>query len=389
MKLQKILLTSFVFTLGAFFIPRDPFGEERGKRLESFSFVWSLHKNLEQRKEAHFPRKKEQGGKKLFNLLAYRENKKGKEDSFLLDSMEPFKISHLNKITQAQRFSVPLFGNAYFAYNKLGKTIHYYARDGEELWSKKYPYYPLSDYYGRLTLLLSGDSSRVYLLNPNGFLMGIQRVYGAYLSDYDFASRLSAAALIFSSGESYLIQSNGELVFKYEFASAHGHEKENLFLKSCALSPQAQFLAVHFLKGKEDRLVVLEKGIEQKAKLVYETVLPRVYPHLLHMALNSHGVLVAAPDQTLFFALDGKGNWRKSLDCKQKCPIYRPVYADKDFFAFGFGKNWALVDQKGRLLFQAALSVDIEKTWRFLPAKKAGFFGIHSGSYLEYYRYGS
>ena len=381
MSIQKILLATLIFTLGGFFIPAGFFS---GEKLGGFAFAWSLAKGLEQREEGPLQNKNQDKnqGKKFFNLLAYKE--KGKEARLILDAAKALKSSNLNEITQAQRFSVPLFGNGYFAYNKLGKDIRYYSRAGEELWHKEYPYYPLSDYYGNLILLLAGDSSRVYFMNPNGFLMGAESVSGSYLSDYDFASRLSAAALIFSSGEVYLIQSKGEIVFRHEFSS----EGENIFLKSCALSPQAQFLAVHLLKGEKDMLVILKADTEQKAEVIYEAILPRVYPHLLHIALNSHGVLIAAPEQTLFWDLAGDRSWTKSLACKQNCPIYRPVYADEDFFAFGSAKNWTLVDQGGGILFQASLAAELEEPWRFLPAKKAGFFGIHAGSHLEYYHYG-
>ena len=373
MSVQKFLLATFLFTLGLFFIPAGFFS---GKRLKEFSFIWSLAGELKEAEESPSRDK----AKKLFKLLAYKKE----EVTFLLESAKAPKNFNLNSITQAQHFSVPLFGDGYFAYNKLGKDIRYYSSQGEELWQKEYPYYPVSDHYGNLILLLAGDSSRVYFMNRNGFLMGKKNVSGAYLSDYDFASRLSASALIFSSGELYLIQSKGKIVFKHKFS----REGKNVFLKSCALSPRGQLLAVHLLKDKKDMLVVLKADSGQRAEVVYETPLPKVYPHLLHMALNSHGVLIAAPDQTLFLSLTGKKNWTKALTCKQDCPTYRPVYADENFFAFGSGKKWTLVDQGGPILFQASLAPTIKEPWRFLAAKKTGILGIHAGTYLEYYRYG-
>ena len=390
MKAGKILFLVFLFTLCLFFVPANFFlGREPG----NFSLILDFGQEAGE-KESPSLQAKTRRAKELFHLISYKQE--GKKDSFLLkaSAAPPFiQSSNLKEISRAERFSVPLFGEGSFAYNKIGKAIYYYSRQGEELWRKEYPYYPVSDYYGKLILLLTGDSSRVYLLNQNGFLMGEKEIYGAYLSDYAFANRRSLAALIFSSGEAYLIQSEGEILFQHNFSN----EREGVFLKSCALSLGGELLAVHFLQWrsgsgnteKRDMLVVLKKDEGQEAEIVYQTPLPKIYPHLLHMALNSHGLLAAAPQETLFWSLKGKGKWIKKHSCKQECPVYRPVYADEEFFAFGLFRSWALLDKEGQILFQTSVAARMGKIWRFLPAKKSAFFGIHSGPNVEYYHYKS
>ncbi len=298
--------------------------------------------------------------------------------------------------------SVPLFGDGYFAYRKIGKEIRYHSNTGEILWNKPYSQYPISDYYGQLILLLTGDSSRVDFINHDGLLAKDKSLYGSLITDHDFAARISHAAVIFSSGESYVVQADASIVFTHNFAATN---QAPVFLKSCALSPNGRLLAVHLLKGDTDLLVVLgeaDRNENQKqAKKQLEVHLGQVYPHLIHIAINSHGVLVTAPDQTMFFSLTGQKSWTKKNPCHRKkekdCPIYRPVYAGEHFFTYGLGKdhqqaNWTLLNRDGRQIAQGSLASNNFFTkqsnkWRFLPGKQKGTFIFDMNGRLYLYRY--
>ncbi len=319
----------------------------------------------------------------LFNFIQYKEReiqknqKKDQSQTWLLQPADEAIAIRTDDLV-----TIPLLGEGYYNYQKTGKEIRYYSKKGEELWRKKYPYYPVSNYYGDLVLLLAGDGSQVYFMNNSGFLLRETGVHGAYLSDYDFATKSSYAALAFSSGEAY-VAGIESIAFSY---NARGEEKQ-FFLKSCALSPYANFLALHFVEGETDFIMILKGGEDGNSEIVRKIKLPNIYPHLLHIAINSWGALVAAPDRTIFISLDGKEDWDKPLACTKNCPIYRPVHAETNFFLSGSSRFWSLIDKKGQVLFKAPVSGQIKKGWRFLPTKKDGVFGIHFGKYIEYFSY--
>ena len=304
---------------------------------------------------------------------------------------------------------IPPLGDGYFTYEKRAKYLSYHDRQGEKLWKREYPYYPVSDYYGNLILLLSSDNSRVDFINSNGLATGVKSVSGNLLTDYSFATHQSQAGLVFSSGEAYVIRENGTIAFQHNFAT----KQSMVFVKSCALSPDAKLLAVHLLKDEKDIVVILkakEREVENKSSLILgQITLPEVYPHVLYLAVNAHGVLVATRNRTLFFSLaEGADNrvsdWdEKSSDpCLENCRFYRPVYASHHFFLYGKAMDWTLVDQKGRRLLskaitaQASFAAEKKQTnshtypfLRFLPGGRPDLFIVQTGPRLEYYSYQS
>ena len=364
--LRKILLASVVFMGITFFIPTNIFWKDIG----SFNLAWSFNKDLA---DSSF------NAKKYFELIAYEKD----GEKFLLKAgFQPLSLGS-KADDNFQRYDIPLFGLGYLSYKKLGRDINFISTRGEVLWNKKYSSYPISDYYGKLILLLSGDSSNIEIITSNGFSLDKDQLHGVYLSDYGFATRVSVVLLVFSSGETYLIEETGKTVFKHIFKS----ETNNIFLKSGVLSPRAKLSAVHLFKDGRDMIFIIEKDNNEKAKIVRRIVLPKIYPHLLHMAINSHGLLIAAPDETSFFALESGDDWSQKTFCTEKCSLYRPVYADENFFAFGFDKTWHFLDSDGVSLFQTTISQELPTPWRFLPAKKPGEFALHSKDYLTFYRY--
>ena len=297
--LRIIFVSTVLFSLLAFFIPAPftPFHRFTVYNPANLQFLGTFTADGSYLELPH--------NKMAFNLFT---DKKNNETLLLRPQAPPLKINTTTYVT------APFLGNGYFTYRKLGKHLTYYDKKGEKLWQREHPYYPISDHYGNLILLLASDNSRVDIMDHNGLPLGEKQLYGILLIDYSFASQLSQVGLVFASGEAYVIQEEGKIAFQHNFASKYNM----IFLKSCALSPNGKLLAVHLLKDEKDLIVILMVDEEQNPAILRQITLPKIYAHILHIAVNTHGVLVAAPDRTLFFSLsddtavtDHKANWSK------------------------------------------------------------------------------
>ncbi len=277
----------------------------------------------------------------------------------------------------------PLYGTGYFEYFKVGKEISFRESSrGEVLWKKTFFSYPVSDHYGNLILLLTGDSSRVDVLDPSGNPAGVGSVSGNILTDYDFAARESRALVVFSGGQSTILDKNGTALFRYLIET----DERPFLIKSCALSPDGLLAAIHYQAGTQDRVRLIEKGSEPgETRVTGEAVLPAIYPHLLHMAVNKHGLLVAAPDFTGFFDADGDAVWNRPL-APAAGRVFRPVYADREFFVFGENAFVFVLDASGRMI--AVLPVqDRRRPYQVLPGPEEGAFVLQAEPGLHVYRF--
>ena len=286
-----------------------------------------------------------------------------------------------------ERVFVPFHGAGYFKYAKIGRELSFYGRSGEELWRKPYKAYPVSDVRGRLVLLLTGDNNRIDLLDANGNPNGVKSVAGNFMTDFDFASRRSAAAITFSTGTLSVIDEQGRALLNYEYETT----AQPLFVKSCALSPDAGLVALHLLAGDRDRIVVLRPDLETEAADDYaverDIEIDTVYPHLLHFALNEHGVLIVAPDRTQYFALAGGSDrvLESQPENSQVGPVYRAVFADRDYFVYDAGAAAVVLDESGRQVLR--LNLQTQAPFRLLPGPLDRQFAIHTRSAVEIYAY--
>lgn len=295
-------------------------------------------------------------------------------------------------VAEGTLISAPFHGAGYFEYQKVGRDIQFRESSrGEVLWKKSYYSYPISDHYGDLILLLTGDSNRVDLLDPSGNPLGLGSVSGNVLNDYDFAARQSRALLVFAGGNVTALDKTGQALFHHQLES----DSRPFFVKSCALGPDGLVAAVHYRAGDRDEVVLLARREEgQAARVLGRAVLPKIYPHLLHMAVSPGGLLVSAPDFTGFYDTDGDPVWNRPLADRPVAgaaagparPIYRPVYADRSFFLFGEGASVFVLDGRGRVV--AVLPVrDEGRPFRFLPGPDEGSFAIHTHGALHFYRF--
>ncbi|MEQ9362994.1 MAG: hypothetical protein RIF32_02055 [Leptospirales bacterium] len=313
-------------------------------------------------------------------------------------------------LEKGERVFAPFHGNGYFRYAKIGRELSFLARNGEELWRKPYKAYPVTDPSGDLVLLLTGDNNRIDIIDPSGNPFGVRSVSGNFMTDLDFAARRAAAALVFSTGALTVLNQEARTILSYN----HESPDQPLFVKSCAIGPDAEVVAIHMLAGDQDRIIVL--GIDggdtenpEDYTVLRSIDLNATYPHLLHFAVNRHGLLLAAPDRTQFYALASGADRRidgskigagetpqapaegRGVDGagtgagEAAAPVYRPVFADRDYFVFGQGDVAVLLDRKG--LGLTRFVVGGSGPFRVLPGPVENQFALHSPERIEIYEF--
>ncbi len=270
----------------------------------------------------------------------------------------------------------PFLGQGYFRYQKVGKEIQFHSAGGELLWRKPFQSYPVSDHTGKLVLLLTGDNNRVEVLDWNGNPVGIKSVAGNFMTDVNFAARAAAACVVFGGGEIYLIDGNGNLKFSYTLPLTHRPR----FVKSCAVMPDGQGMAVHALDGPEDAIFVF-LAKDGRAVRDWAAILPEIIPQTVQMAVNDHGVILAARRSTTFYRA-GAPIWKRDVADQSG---YRPVYADRDWFAVGTDRTVLVLDARGRAL--ASVPVTGSAAFRILPSSRPGEFAVQSNKAVSFYAY--
>ncbi|MCB1175875.1 MAG: hypothetical protein KDK39_20030, partial [Leptospiraceae bacterium] len=113
--------------------------------------------------------------------------------------------------------------------------------------------------------------------------------------------------------------------------------------------------------------------------------LPRIYPHLLHMALNQHGLLVVPPGQQLFYSLDDSELQASEVPLSES--IYRPVFAGPDFFVSATNHSLQVLNAAGMRVYQWKLSDLQARQWRVMPLQQADQFAIQGPDSVDIWRY--
>ncbi|MCB1175707.1 MAG: hypothetical protein KDK39_19185, partial [Leptospiraceae bacterium] len=99
-------------------------------------------------------------------------------------------------LAEGELVFVPFRGSGIFKYAKIGKQIDFISPTGEIYWSREAFSYPVSDPVGERILLLTGDNSRVDLIDRNGRTLAAGFVAGNFLTDYDFSTQGNQTALL-------------------------------------------------------------------------------------------------------------------------------------------------------------------------------------------------
>lgn len=197
--------------------------------------------------------------------------------------------------------AVPIHGEGYFLYGRVGKEMKYFTREGELLWSRPYVSYPVPDPTGKIVFLFTGDANRVDVIDPSGNPIGVRKISGNFLTHHAFSMQSGRSAFVFGTGGMTVLDVKGSIVSRYD-------PGENLFFKSIALSENGQKAAVHALHqddaGEKDVIRVLD--LEKEARLAQEYTLERVVPGNLALAVGNEGSLVVGLPEKNLAVRDGQ-----------------------------------------------------------------------------------
>lgn len=284
----------------------------------------------------------------------------------------------------------PFLGSGYYIYRKVGNELSFHSGEGEMLWKKQYPSYPVSDPFGRIVLLLTGDNNRIDLIDLNGNPAGVASVSGNFLSDYNFSLNNSSVIMAFANGDIVLLGKDGNIFSRIrlsEFIDAKN--EETLFVKSAAISPDGSFIGVHHVFRERDYVSVFKWDSKnpEKLKQDYTINLDKIYPHVLHIALGKEGSLIATPDMTAFYSHGGKLLWKNRVRGEET--VYRPVFSGMDFFVFMDGNYTSILSEKGKTVDNFVIDENEKGPFVILPSRKDSQFVIRSSSTLRYFQFRS
>lgn len=271
--------------------------------------------------------------------------------------MDRIKELDANELTFA-----PLHGQGYFIFGRVGKELAFYSEQGELLWKKPFPAYPITDPAGKSVYLLTGDGNRVDVLDPSGNLIGAKHISGNFLSDFKFASRAPISIFLFGSGGVFGLNQQGEIAFQYD-------DKTPRFYKTAAISEDGKVVALHNLRGDQDTLLVLRFD-GGKAKELYEMELGSVYPFSITLVVHSSGsVLVGTPDRTAFA---DDGDWVWSTDVRVPGPRYG--FSDSNYLVITWPRKIVIYQPNGKQLAAVPYPADEPEPFTLMPGALPGSF---------------
>ncbi len=289
-------------------------------------------------------------------------------------------------VSDGDLVQIPVHAHGYFRYKQAGEQVYFHGLDGEILWQRELHSYPAGHPLGRMLLMITGDGNRVDILDDNGNYATIPSVSGNILNHYSFSELDESACVVFSNAVRWIAR-GGDYVADYE----PEYENKTLYMKSCAASRNGKFFALHYLLGKEDHIAYFNVTYDEDEDTYslskeFDISPGETYPHILQMAVNSYGLIIAAPDTTLFYDMDGDLIREEKIETSS---IYRPVYAGSNFFVYGKGEQGIVLDQDGG--FVTTLSVastgEPSKNWRIFSGLKDGIFAIENGQVAGFYLY--
>jgi hypothetical protein len=252
----------------------------------------------------------------------------------------------------------PTLGKGFYSYKKIGSTISYKSNEGEILWEKPFQSYPRINPFGNLLFLVSGDGNQVLISNQNGNLTGAERIDGRFLTDIAYPNLASGAFVLFSGGELFSLNGEGQILFK---KAELKNSKEIQFVKSGAVSPRSKFYLIHSFINDRDRITALN----EKAEIIYMYELEKIYPHKIYMSIDDEkNSLINLPDSTVLLDAKGKLVWKKIK--KEEGRIYQISFGSDDFFAYTSNADLVFINKKGFEFKRKKIS----NLSRLLPSRK-------------------
>lgn len=293
-------------------------------------------------------------------LNGYKSNK----------SFYSFSSKQFLTIPEDSLITYSIFDKGYYEYKKLGDLVSYFNENQEMFWQKNYSSYPRPGYFSTVIPLVSGDGNIIFLADKNGNPKGIGEVKGRFATDIAYSYYTDHMILLFSGGEFFLIDDNGNILTKHRESDIE--HTETYFAKSVAISGNGQYFAIHHQKGELDTISVFFIDGE----LEYAKVLPEIVPHKLNMALADDGSLIY-PQQNKFIILDNDGDVNQSIQNDSSKGIYQSILAKDELIFIKSGNYIKILDSNGIIIREIFLASNFNPM-RFLPGKNPGTFYIET-----------
>ncbi len=170
-------------------------------------------------------------------------------------------------------------GRYFVEYEKVGKSIEFLNREGERFWKSKSLEYPYLSQNGRIVLLLTGDHSRVRIMDNNGAETGAREISGRLCTVLAFSRISDASAVGFLDGSYYLLDGRGNI-------AASGTAPNGSIIKSLAVSNNGRYLALHYGNRSGDHLGLLDS--EKKSLDTLELGSRHYTKTALHVSNSGH-----------------------------------------------------------------------------------------------------
>ncbi len=288
----------------------------------------------------------------------------------LNNSFFSFSSKQFLKIPEGSLISYSIFDKGYYEYKKLGDLISYFNENQELFWEKKYSSYPRPGYFSTVIPLVSGDGNIIFLADKNGNPIGNAEVKGRFATDIDFSFYSDLMILLFSGGEFFLLDENGNILTKHKDIEVE--HTETYFAKSASISSNGTYFAIHHQKGNEDVIKVYSR----EGELEFIKILPEIVPHKINMVISDDGSLIY-PEQNKFNILDKDGDLIQSVQNQSPKEVFQPLLAKDRLIFIKSGNNIKILDSKGILIREIYLASNFNPI-RFLPGKNPGSFYIET-----------
>ncbi len=299
-------------------------------------------------------------------------------DSWIKSGTRPFNAVWVPKgdasriVMPARRIDIPaekmafapVHGDGYFVFQRVGSEISFMSAQGELLWKKPFPAYPVTTPTGSPVFLMTGDANRVDVLDASGNLKGVKHIAGNFLTDYRF-SPSGETCFVFGSGQLIVIDAKGDIAFRYD-------SPDGAFFKSCALSPDGQTAAVHSLKGESDVIEVLRRK-EQTMRLEDSMPLGTEYTRSIALAVSNEGSVFAGAPDSLYFFRKGSLVWKRE---EGSAPAY--ALSEPDFLAVAARGFVKIADSRGRILSAVPSPFESGVPFQILPGPQRNQILIQS-----------
>jgi hypothetical protein len=310
-----------------------------------------------------------------------RENKKGKESSpfkilngYLTQNKKPFILKSKTTFQgeDGDLFEVPPLGNGFLAYKKIGDKITYYSKNGEVLWKKSFQSIPFSSYTGNIHHMVSGDGNQVLLVDMDGNKTGAKQLDGRFLTDLS-TSTLAGSLILFSGGEVYRLDMNGNLLYSYNDIN----NKNFTFYKSSGLSENGKYVSLHFMENDFDYI----KMIDETKREVYKIKLDSIYPHKIYIAVSNQGsTLLNLTDKIVIYS--NTGTLIKEIKKIQKEDVYQVAFVTKSIFCVNKSDELIFLTESGEIIKRKKIFTN---QFRIFPSKNENnFFLENNYSILQF-----